>query len=112
MGADKWQVIKGAVLPSAFSGILTGTILAMSRAIGEAAPVIAITALVYITYIPAHPFERFTVLPIQIFNWVARPQDDFRSLAAAGIIVLLVILLTMNAIAVFLRNKYQTRSEE
>ncbi len=112
MGADKWQVIKGVVLPSAFPGILTGTILAMSRAIGEAAPVIAITALVYITYIPKHPFERFTVLPIQIFNWVARPQDDFRSLAAAGIIVLLVMLLTMNAIAVVLRNKYQSRSEE
>ena len=112
MGADKWQVIKGVVLPSAFPGILTGTILAMSRAIGEAAPVIAITALVYITYIRKHPFERFTVLPIQIFNWVARPQDDFRSLAAAGIIVLLVMLLTMNAIAVVLRNKYQSRSEE
>ena len=112
MGADKWQVIKGVVLPSAFPGILTGTILAMSRAIGEAAPVIAITAFVYITYIPKHPFERFTVLPIQIFNWVARPQDDFRSLAAAGIIVLLVMLLTMNAIAVVLRNKYQSRSEE
>ena len=112
MGADQWQVIKGVVLPSAVPGILTGTILAMSRAIGEAAPVIAISALVYMTFIPAHPMERFTVLPIQIFNWVARPQEDFRGLAAAGIIVLLVILLTMNAIAVFVRNKYQERSEE
>ena len=112
MGADQWQVIKGVVLPSAVPGILTGTILAMSRAIGEAAPVIAISALVYMTFIPAHPMERFTVLPIQIFNWVARPQEDFRGLAAAGIIVLLVILLTMNAIAVFVRNKYQVRSEE
>ena len=112
MGADQWQVIKGVVLPSAVPGILTGTILAMSRAIGEAAPVIAISALVYLTFIPTHPMERFTVLPIQIFNWVARPQEEFRGLAAAGIIVLLVILLTMNAIAVFVRNKYQVRSEE
>jgi phosphate transport system permease protein len=112
MGADKWQVIKGVVLPSALPGILTGTILAMSRAIGEAAPVIAISALVYMTFIPAHPMERFTVLPIQIYNWVARPQEEFRGLAAAGIIVLLVMLLTMNSIAVVLRNKYQTRSEE
>ena len=112
MGADQWQVIKGVVLPSALPGILTGTILAMSRAIGEAAPVLAISALVYLPFIPSHPMERFTVLPIQIYNWVSRPQDEFRGLAAAGIIVLLVILLSMNAIAVFLRNKYQIRSEE
>lgn len=112
MGADKWQVIKGVILPSAVPGILTGTILALSRAIGEAAPVIAISALVYLTFVPTHPMERFTVLPIQIFNWVARPQEDFQGLAAAGIIVLLSILLVMNSIAVFLRNKYQTRSEE
>ena len=112
MGADQWQVIKGVVLPSAIPGILTGTILALSRAIGEAAPVIAISALVYLTFIPSHPMERFTVLPIQIFNWVARPQEEFRGLAAAGIIILLIILLSMNAIAVYLRNKYQTRTEE
>ena len=112
MGADKWQVIKGVVLPSAVPGILTGTILALSRAIGEAAPVIAISALVYLTFVPTHPMERFTVLPIQIFNWVARPQEEFRSLAAAGIIVLLTILIVMNSIAVFLRNKYQIKSEE
>jgi len=84
----------------------------MSRAIGEAAPVIAISALVYLTFIPSHPMDRFTVLPIQIYNWVSRPQDEFRGLAAAGIIVMLVLLLSMNAIAVFLRNKYQKRSEE
>ena len=112
MGADQWQVIKGVVLPSAIPGILTGTILAMSRAIGESAPVIAISALVYLTFIPSHPMDRFTVLPIQIYNWVSRPQDEFRGLAAAGIIVMLVLLLSMNAIAVFLRNKYQKRSEE
>jgi len=112
MGADQWQVIKGVVLPSAIPGILTGTILALSRAIGEAAPVIAISALVYLTFIPSNPMERFTVLPIQIFNWIARPQEEFRGLAAAGIIVLLIILLSMNAVAVYFRNKYQFRSEE
>ncbi|MDP3879490.1 MAG: phosphate ABC transporter permease PstA [Dehalococcoidales bacterium] len=112
LGATKWQVIRGVIMPAAFPGILTGIILAMSRAIGEAAPVIAISALVYLTFIPASPFDRFTVLPIQIFNWVTRPQDDFRGLAAAGIIVLLVILLSMNALAIYLRNRYQIRSEE
>ena len=112
LGADQWQVIKGAVLPSALPGIMTGTILAMSRAIGEAAPVIAISALVYLTFIPTTPFDRFSVLPIQIFNWVSRPQDEFRGLAAAGIIVLLVMLLSMNSVAIYLRNRYQTRSED
>jgi phosphate transport system permease protein len=112
LGATQWEVIKGVVLPSSLPGILTGTILAMSRAIGEAAPVLAISALAYMTFVPTDPLDRFTVLPIQIFNWVSRPQDDFRHLAAAGIIVLLVILLSMNAIAIFLRNRYQVRSEE
>ncbi len=111
LGADQWQVVKGAVLPSAIPGILTGTILALSRAIGEAAPIIAISALVYLTFVPSDPFDQFTVMPIQIFNWIGRPQDDFQSLAAAGIIVLLAILLTMNALAVILRNKYQARTE-
>ena len=112
LGATQWEVVKGVVLPSAFPGILTGTILAMSRAIGEAAPVIAISALVFITFVPSDPFDRFTVLPIQIFNWVSRPQDGFRGIAAAGIIVLLVILLSMNSIAIYLRNRHQTRSED
>ena len=112
LGATQWEVVKGVVLPSAFPGILTGTILAMSRAIGEAAPVIAISALVFLTFVPSDPFDRFTVLPIQIFNWVSRPQDDFRGIAAAGIIVLLIILLSMNSIAIYLRNRYQTRSED
>jgi len=84
----------------------------MSRAIGEAAPVIAISALVYLTFVPGSPLDRFTVLPIQIFNWISRPGDDFRGIAAAGIIVLLVILLSMNAVAIYLRNRFQTRSEE
>ena len=112
LGGDKWQVVKMAVLPSAFPGILTGVILALSRAIGEAAPMVAITALVYITFIPVTPMDRFTVMPIQIFNWVSRPQDDFRGLAAGGIIILLILLLSMNSIAVILRNKFQKRSEE
>ena len=112
LGATQWDVIKGVVLPSAFPGMLTGTILAMSRAIGEAAPVIAISALVFVTFTPTHPLDRFTVLPIQIFNWVSLPQEGFQGLAAAGIIVLLIILLSMNAVAVFLRNKYQVRSQD
>lgn len=111
LGADQWQVIKGTVLPSALPGILTGTILALSRAVGEAAPILVISGLVYVTFVPG-PLDRFTVLPLQIFTWVGRPQEEFRSLAAAGIIVLLIILLSMNAIAVLVRNKYQTRSED
>ncbi len=111
LGAEKWQVVKGIVLPQAIPGILTGTILAMSRALGEAAPVIAISALVYLTFVPAHPLEQFTVLPIQIFNWTSRPQDDFRGIAAAGIVVLLVVLLTMNAVAIILRDRHQVRSD-
>ena len=111
LGADRWQVIKGTVLPSAIPGMLTGTILALSRAIGEAAPILVISGLVYVTFVPG-PLDRFTVMPLQIFTWVGRPQEEFRSLAAAGIIVLLVLLLTMNAVAVLLRNKYQTRSED
>ena len=111
LGAEKWQVVKGIVLPQAMPGILTGTILAMSRALGEAAPVIAISALVYLTFVPAHPMEQFTVLPIQIFNWTSRPQDEFRGIAAAGIVVLLVVLLTMNAVAVILRDRHQVKSD-
>ena len=112
LGATQWQVVGGVVLPSALPGILTGIILAMSRAIGETAPVIAISALVYMTFIPSSPMDRFTVLPIQIFNWISRPQDEFRGLAAAGIIVLLAVLLTMNTIAVYIRNRNQTRDDE
>ncbi|MBI2850911.1 MAG: phosphate ABC transporter permease PstA [Chloroflexi bacterium] len=112
LGATRWQVVRNIVLPQALPGILTGTILAMSRAIGEAAPMIAISALVYLTFIPISPLDRFTVLPIQIFNWVSRPQEDFQHLAAAGIIVLLIVLLSMNAIAIILRNRYQKRTEE
>ena len=109
LGSTRWQVIKNIVLPSSLSGILTGTILALSRAIGETAPLIMIGALTFIAFIPKSPIDAFTVLPIQIFNWVSRPQKDFQNLAAAGIIVLLVVLLSINSLAIFLRNKMQKR---
>lgn len=112
LGATRFQVVKGVVFPEALPGILTGTILAMSRAIGEAAPMIAISALVYLTFVPTDPLDRFTVMPIQIFNWMSRPQEGFRGLAAAGIIVLLIVLLVMNGIAVYIRSRTQRRSEE
>lgn len=112
LGASHWQVVWHIVLPVALPGILTGVILAMSRAIGEAAPMIAISALVYLTFIPQGPLDRFTVLPIQIFNWISRPQADFHHLAAAGIILLLILLLTMNSAAILLRNRFQKRTQE
>lgn len=109
LGATRWQVASQIVLPEAFPGILTGTILALSRAIGEAAPMIAIAALAYVRFTPTSPFDRFTVIPIQIYNWINMPRVEFRELAAAGIIVLLVVLLVMNSVAIFIRNKYQKR---
>lgn len=112
LGATRWQVVWRIVLPSALPGILTGIILALSRALGEAAPVLAISALVYLTFVPTDPLDRFTVLPIQIFNWVSRPQAGFRDLAAGGILVLLAVLLLMNAAAVYLRNRFQQRQVE
>jgi len=112
LGATRWEVVSNVILPSAFPGILTGTILAMSRAIGESAPMIAISALVYLTFVPSGPMDRFTVLPIQIFNWVSRPQEGFRGIAAGGIVILLAVLFLMNAVAVYLRIKYQRRSNE
>lgn len=110
LGATQWQVTRGIVLSQAFPGMLTGTILSLSRAIGETAPMIAIAALVYIRFVPTGPLDRFTVMPIQIFNWVNLPQHEFRGLAAAGIIVLLVVLLGMNSVAIFIRNRYQRRA--
>jgi len=110
LGATKWQVTRGVVLPQAFPGMLTGTILALSRAIGEAAPMIAIAALVFVRFVPTGPLDRFTVMPIQIYNWVNLPQAEFRGLAAAGILVLLIVLLGMNSIAIFIRNRYQKRA--
>lgn len=109
LGATKWEVTRDIVFPQAFPGILTGTILSLSRAIGEAAPMIAIAALVYVRFIPSGPLDRFTVMPIQIYNWVNLPQAEFRGLAAAGILVLLIVLLSMNFVAVYIRNKHQVR---
>ena len=108
LGATKWQVIWKQVLPAAAPGIATGSILALSRAIGETAPLILIGAVTYIAFDPT-VLGPFTALPIQIYQWVRLPQGEFKSLAAAAIIVLLAILLTMNAFAIWLRNRYQKR---
>ncbi|HXF69352.1 MAG TPA: phosphate ABC transporter permease PstA [Thermoflexus sp.] len=109
LGATRWQVIRHQVLPVAFPGILTGMILALSRAIGETAPLITIGALTFIAFDPKSPFDKFTVLPIQIFNWVSRPQAGFHARAAGAILVLLVVLLTMNGLAIYLRHRLQRR---
>lgn len=109
LGATQWQTIRHQVLPMALPGILTGLILALSRAIGETAPLITIGALTYIPFAPDSVWSAFTVLPIQIFNWVSRPQAAFKANAAAGILVLLAMLLTMNALAVVLRDRAQRK---
>ena len=111
IGATRWQVVKMVVLPHAVPGMMSGIILALSRAIGETAPILMVSSLVFITYVPTSPGSKFTVLPLQIVNWVGQPQDAFRAIAAAAIIVLLVMLLSMNAIAIFIRAKYQRRAE-
>lgn len=107
LGANRWQVVWSHVLPAAMPGILTGVILALSRAIGETAPLIAIGAAVYISFLPSDFQSQFTALPIQIYNWVGRPQEEFHSIAASGIIVLMTLLLLMNGIAIYLRNRFQ-----
>ena len=111
LGGTKWQTIWSHVLPTALPGILTGTILAVSRAFGETAPLVVIGASTYISSDPTGPFSKFTALPIQIYQWTARPQSEFRNLAAAAILVLLVLLLILNATAVLLRNHYGRRGE-
>ncbi len=126
LGATKWQTVRHQVLPAAFGNILTGIILAMSRAIGETAPLITIGALTYIAFLPQNPIsfsaldgvhfslrgllDPFTVLPIQIFNWMSRPQKGFFANAAAGIVVLLCLTLAMNALAIILRHRYQKKN--
>jgi phosphate transport system permease protein len=109
LGATKWQTIWHQVLPVAAPGILTGLILALSRAIGETAPLITIGAVTFATFAPDSIWSPFTVLPIQIFNWVSRPQTDFHVNAAAGILVLVALLLSMNAAAIWLRDRYQKK---
>jgi phosphate transport system permease protein len=109
LGATKWQTTWNHVLPSALPGILTGTILAVSRAIGETAPVVVIGASTFIIVDPDGPFSKFTTLPIQIYQWTSRPEDEFRNIAAAAILVLLIMLLSLNATAVILRNRFSTQ---
>ncbi len=109
IGATKWQTIWSHVLPNAIPGIMTGTILAVSRAIGETAPLVVVGASTAISFDPSSPFSKFTTLPIQIYQWTSRPQDEFRSLAAAAILVLLVLLLSLNATAVVLRNRFSRK---
>ena len=109
LGASKWQTIWHQVLPMALPGVLTGLILALSRAVGETAPLITIGALTYIPFAPDGIWSKFTVLPIQVFNWVSRPQPEFKANAAAGILVLMALLLSMNAIAIVVRDRQQRR---
>jgi len=109
LGATKWQTVWSHVVPNAMPGILTGTILAISRAIGETAPLVVIGASTFITVDPSGPFSKFTALPVQIYQWAARPQAEFRNLAAAAIVVLLIMLLTLNAAAIIMRNRYSRR---
>ena len=108
LGATKWEVSKKIILPHSIGGIMSGIILAMSRAIGETAPILIISSIVFITTVPSSPLDRFTVLPLQIYTWASFPKDEFRAIASAGIIVLLVILLTMNSLAIYIRWKNQT----
>lgn len=110
LGATRWQVIRHVVLPQALPGILTGAILAVSRAMGETAPLIVVGALTYVTFLPDGPMSPFTALPIQIFNWVSRPKAGFDINAAAGITVLMATLLAMNATAIWIRQRAQRRA--
>lgn len=112
MGANRWQVVKAVVLPQALPGMMSGIILALSRAIGESAPILIISSLVWVTFVPTSPDSKFTVLPLQIFTWISQPQHEFRGIAAAGIIVLLVVLLSMNGVAIWIRSKYQSRPDQ
>ena len=113
LGATRWQTIRGQILPVAFPGMMTGVILALSRAMGETAPLIMIGAFQYVPFTPGFSLDSlgsaFTVMPVQIYAWAARPQQDFQATAAAGIIVLLVVLLAMNSVAIVLRNRYQRK---
>lgn len=112
MGATRWQVVKSVVVPQALPSVMSGIILALSRAVGESAPILVISALIFLTYIPTNPMDRFTVLPLQIFTWASQPQHEFRGIASAGIIVLLLVLLSMNSIAIYIRSRTQSRSEQ
>jgi phosphate transport system permease protein len=107
LGATRWQVVRYQVLPQAMPGIVSGGILALSRAVGETAPLVMIGAVTFIAFTPETISDPFTALPVQIFHWASRPQEEFRGLAAAAILVLLAILLSLNALAVILRNRLE-----
>lgn len=107
VGATRVQTVRYHVLPAAVPGIMTGLILGLSRAIGETAPLITLGALTYVSFVPSHPGDRFTAMPIQIFNWVSRPQEEFQNVAAAGILLLLGVLLAMNAVAILIRGRFE-----
>lgn len=109
LGATRWQVARSHVLPVALPGIMTGVILSISRALGETAPLIVVGAAAYVTFLPSSVFDKYTVLPMQIYEWSRRPGDDFQGLAAAGIVVLLVVLLLLNAVAIWLRARAARR---
>ncbi|MCC7478685.1 phosphate ABC transporter permease PstA [bacterium] len=109
VGATRWQVVSHHVLPAATPGIVTGVILAVSRAIGESAPLLLIGAAAFIRFAPKSPMDRYTVMPVQIFSWLTKPQEAFHQVAAAGIIVLLVLLLALNAVAVIIRMKAEAK---
>jgi len=109
MGATKWQTVWNQILPASMGGILTGIILALSRAVGEVAPLIVVGALAYVPFKPDGPMSEYSVLPIQIFNWISRPQHGFILNAAAASIVLLIITFFMNGIAIYLRNRWQRK---
>jgi phosphate transport system permease protein len=109
LGATRWEVIRSHLLPMAIPGALTGTILALSRAIGEAAPLIVVGAATFITFAPSGPLSAYSALPIQIYTWISQPQPAFQVNAAAAIVVLMVVLLITNSLAIWLRNKYQRR---
>ena len=109
LGATRWQVVRAHLLPLAAPGALTGVILALSRAIGETAPILVVGAATFLAFLPATPLDAFSALPVQIYNWTARPQDEFRGLAAAGILVLLALLLAMNGAAIWLRDRAERR---
>ena len=109
LGATRWQAVSRQVVPAALPGFMTGIILAISRALGETAPLIALGAATSISFVPASVRDEFTALPIQIYNWVQRPQAAFLETAAAGIVVLLVVLLTMNGVAIYIRNRFQRK---
>ncbi|MEM9954272.1 MAG: ABC transporter permease subunit [Chloroflexota bacterium] len=109
LGATKWQTIWKTILPAAVPGIMTGTILAVSRAVGETAPLIVVGASTFLLTDPNGPFSQFTALPIQVYQWTARPQGQFQFIAAAAIIVLLTMVLVLNAVAIIIRSRFDNR---